>query len=43
MFRLLIKNKSGFYSLDIKTNNLYKYIIQNNINIDDIINIIEYK
>lgn len=43
MFRLLIKNKSGFYSLDIKTNNIYNYILKNNININDIIKIIEFK
>lgn len=41
-YRLLIKNKSGFYNIDIKTNNLYEYVAKNNININDIIKIIEY-
>ena len=41
-YRILLKNKNGFYNLDIKTNNIYNYILNNNININDIIKIIKY-
>ena len=41
-YRILLKNKNGFYNLDIKTNDIYNYILNNNININDIIKIIEY-
>lgn len=43
-YRIILKDKTetGFYNLDIKTNDIYNYILNNNININDIIKIIEY-
>lgn len=43
-YRIILKDKTktGFYNLDIKANNIYNYILKNNININDIIKIIEY-
>ena len=42
-YRIILKDKkNGFYNLDIKADNIYNYILNNNININDIIKIIEY-
>ena len=40
---MINESKTGVYSIQLKTNNIFKYIVEHNIKQNDILKIIELK